>query len=82
MNDNPSYELDVDGHTDNTGKADKNQVLSETRAKAVVNYLQAKEIDRSRITATGNGQDISVADNKKAAGRAKNRRVELKARNY
>lgn len=82
LNDNPSYKLDADGHTDITGKPDKNQVLSENRAKAVVDYLKTKGIDESRITATGHGQDEPIADNKTTAGRSKNRRVELKAKNY
>ena len=74
--------LDVDGHTDSQGKPDKNQTLSETRAAAVKAYLAGKGVDESKMTATGHGQDMPVADNKTAAGKAKNRRVELKARNY
>ena len=77
-----SLKLSIDGHTDNTGKADKNQVLSQNRADAVLNYLKSKGVDASRMTATGHGQDEPVADNKTAAGRAKNRRVEMKATNY
>ena len=82
LNDNPSYKLDIDGHTDNTGKPDKNQLLSENRAKAVVTYLKGKGIDEARLVATGYGQDKPLADNKTKAGRAKNRRVEIRARNY
>jgi OOP family OmpA-OmpF porin len=82
LNDNPSYKLDIDGHTDNTGKADKNQLLSEARAKAVAVYVQNKKVDTERLIANGYGQDKPIADNKTSAGRAKNRRVELKVRNY
>lgn len=82
LKDNPSYKIDVDGYTDNTGNADKNQVLSEKRAGAVKAYLIGNGIDESKITATGHGIDNPVADNKTAAGRAKNRRVEMKLRNY
>ncbi len=78
----PSYKIDVDGFTDNTGNADKNQILSEKRADAVKAYLTGNGIDSNRISATGHGQDNPVADNKTAAGRAKNRRVEMKLRNY
>lgn len=82
LNDNPSYKLDIDGHTDNTGKPDKNQLLSESRAKAVVTYLKSKGVDETKLIATGYGQDKPLVDNKTAAGRAKNRRVEMKAKNY
>ncbi len=82
MSDDASLMLDIDGHTDNTGTAEKNQVLSEARANAVKAYLATKGVADSRMTATGHGQDEPVADNKTAAGRAKNRRVEMKARNY
>lgn len=69
--------LDINGHTDNTGTADKNQVLSENRAKAVYDYLLKKGIPEDKLKSTGFGQDQPVADNKTAAGRTKNRRVEL-----
>lgn len=82
LNDNPSYKIDIEGNTDNSGKAEKNQVLSEARAAAVATYLQSKGITDARLAATGFGQDKPVADNKTAAGRAKNRRVDLKVKNY
>lgn len=82
MGDDASLMLNIDGHTDNTGKAEKNQALSQSRADAVMTYLKSKGVDESRMTATGYGQDQPVADNKTAAGKSKNRRVELKARNY
>ncbi len=82
LNDNPSYKVDIDGHTDNVGKAEKNLVLSEARANAVKTYLIKKGVDESRLIATGYGLDKPIADNKKAAGRSKNRRVEMKLRNY
>ena len=82
MGDDASLKLDIDGYTDNTGTAEKNQTLSENRAASVKAYLASKGVDESRMTATGHGQEDPVADNKTAAGRAKNRRVEMKARNY
>ena len=77
-----SLMLDIDGHTDDVGANDKNQVLSENRAKAVKDYLVSKGVAESRLFATGYGEDKPVADNKTAAGRAKNRRTEMTARNY
>jgi OmpA-OmpF porin, OOP family len=77
-----SLKLSIDGHTDNSGKPEKNQLLSEARANAVKTYLTAKDIAESRLTATGYGIDKPVADNKTAAGRAKNRRVEITASNF
>ncbi|MFT3822372.1 MAG: OmpA family protein [Chitinophagaceae bacterium] len=78
MKADPAMKLSIEGYTDNTGKADKNLVLSENRAKSVQEYLSSKGIEAGRITATGYGQENPVADNKTAAGRAKNRRVILK----
>ena len=80
--DNPTYKVDVEGHTDITGTAEKNQALSENRAASVKAYLVSKGVDESRITSAGFGSDKPIADNKTAAGRAKNRRVEMKLKNY
>lgn len=82
LNDNPGYKVDISGHTDNTGKADKNQTLSEARANSVKAYFVSKGIDESRLVAAGYGQDKPIADNKTAKGRTQNRRVELNVRNY
>lgn len=75
MNENPAYLLMIDGHTDNVGKSDFNQELSQKRADAVKNYLASKGIAANRLTATGYGDQQPVDDNNTAAGRAKNRRV-------
>ncbi len=77
MNENPSYKLSIKGHTDNAGKADKNQKLSEDRANAVKDYMVKKGVDEKRMTAQGFGQDKPVASNSTKAGKAKNRRVEF-----
>lgn len=82
LSENTGLLLDIDGHTDNTGKPEKNQTLSQARADAVKAYLASKGATESTMTATGHGQDEPVADNKTAAGRAKNRRVEMKLRNF
>ena len=65
------------GHTDSIGSVAYNQKLSERRAAAVKTYLVTKGIDPNRIYTEGKGKSQPVADNKTAAGRAKNRRVEI-----
>ena len=71
------YQLLIDGHTDNTGTAEKNQVLSDKRAAAVKKYFTDKGIEQSRLIATGYGFTIPVVPNTTSANKAKNRRVEL-----
>jgi len=78
MKENPSYIIEINGHTDNQGDAAKNMTLSQNRADAVKKYISDKGVDVSRMTAKGFGITMPIADNKTAAGRAKNRRVEFK----
>ncbi len=79
LKDDANLKLDIEGNTDNTGKAQKNQTLSENRAKAVLGYLTAKGgIDTNRLTSAGFGDTKPIASNKTAKGKALNRRVELK----
>jgi OmpA-OmpF porin, OOP family len=73
----PDYNLRVEGHTDSQGKDASNQILSEKRAQACVDFLTAKGIGKPRLSAQGFGKTKPVADNKTAAGRTKNRRVEF-----
>ena len=82
LTDNPTYKVDIEGHTDTTGTHEKNMVLSNDRAASVKAYLVSKGIDESRIKSEGFGPDKPIATNKTAAGKAKNRRVEMKLRNY
>jgi len=78
MQENPGLKIEIHGHTDNEGIAEKNQALSERRAKAVRDYLLLMGLDSSRIVAwKGYGQNKPVADNKTPEGRAKNRRTEF-----
>jgi len=74
----PSAKLEVQGHTDNRGKAAKNLNLSQKRAESVVDYFIKKGIEPSRLRAIGYGSERPIADNKTKAGRDANRRVELK----
>ena len=65
------------GHTDSVGSNAYNQRLSVRRAESVKAYLVSKGIERNRIYTEGKGEAQPVADNRTAAGRAKNRRVEI-----
>ena len=73
----PSLKLDVEGHTDSVGGDAYNQTLSEQRAKAVQDYFVAQGLNSATVTAKGFGKTMPVADNNTAAGRQRNRRVEL-----
>ena len=65
------------GHTDSIGSDAYNQRLSERRAAAVKDYLVSKGIPASKVTTIGKGESQPVATNKTAAGRQKNRRVDI-----
>ncbi len=78
MNDNPGLKIRIEGHTDNAGNDDTNMKLSEDRAAAVKTYLVSKGISEDRISSEGFGETRPIADNTSAAGRTKNRRIEIK----
>jgi outer membrane protein OmpA-like peptidoglycan-associated protein len=73
----PGLLLEVDGYTDSVGSEEYNMKLSEERAGGVRNYLLGEGIAPDNITAKGFGKDNPVASNDNAAGRQKNRRVEM-----
>ncbi|MEO8175902.1 MAG: OmpA family protein [Sphingomicrobium sp.] len=70
--------VDVLGHTDSTGTAASNQVLSQRRAQAVAAHLSAHGVNAVRIATRGYGSSEAIADNATDTGRALNRRVEIK----
>ncbi len=78
MKDNPTVKILVEGHTDNVGTAADNKKLSENRAASVVNYLVNNGIKADRLSSKGFGATKPVSDNKTEAGRALNRRTEIK----
>jgi outer membrane protein OmpA-like peptidoglycan-associated protein len=74
---NPAVKVRIDGHTDSQGADGYNQQLSQARAEAVRTALAGMGVAPERITAVGHGETQPVADNKIAAGRQQNRRVEV-----
>jgi outer membrane protein OmpA-like peptidoglycan-associated protein len=78
LNKNESMRLEIGGHTDNTGNAVSNLLLSENRAKSVYQYLLNKGITPARLTFKGYGANEPIAGNDTEAGKAMNRRTEFK----
>ena len=73
----PDTNLLVVGHTDSQGAADYNLTLSKNRANAVTSYITSKGISNGRLTTNWFGETQPLHDNDTAAGRAKNRRVNV-----
>jgi outer membrane protein OmpA-like peptidoglycan-associated protein len=73
----PNTTITVLGYTDSTGSAAHNQKLSEYRAEAVTTMLASRGVDTVRIRTIGKGASQYIASNATAAGRARNRRVEI-----
>jgi len=75
----PDIKVVIEGHTDSEGSDDYNLSLSQRRAEAVVMALiNTFKIDASRLRAVGRGESTPITSNASAAGRAQNRRVEIK----
>jgi len=77
MKEYPKAKFHIEGHTDSTGSLALNERLSKERAAAVKDYLVSIGMDASRLSSEGYGPHRPVADNKTAAGRQQNRRVEI-----
>jgi outer membrane protein OmpA-like peptidoglycan-associated protein len=78
LRDYPSTFIDVYGHTDSVGTDAYNQTLSENRARSVASYLAGRGVQSQRIATQGFGETQPIADNGTEAGRAANRRVEIR----
>jgi len=78
LKENQSMVIEVNGHTDNQGHPQRNEILSQSRANAVKEYLKNSGINEKRIKAKGFGSSIPISDNSTEGGRAINRRVEIK----
>ena len=82
MEENPTMKLELAGHTDNVGSETSNLQLSQSRAEAVVSYLEKNGItETNRLIGTGYGERMPIADNDTDLGRQLNRRVEFKILN-
>ena len=73
----PNSTISIEGHTDNTGTANYNKILSQRRANAVADILVNNGVPPARLYAVGRGENEPVASNLSASGRAQYRRVEI-----
>lgn len=78
LNERPGLAVTVEGHTDSDASADYNLDLSQRRAGSVVSWLTERGIGADRLSAQGVGEAQPIADNETAAGKAANRRVEVR----
>jgi OOP family OmpA-OmpF porin len=78
LKENPDKKVSFEGHTDSIGTDKYNQGLSERRANSAKSYIVKHGVSDSRVTTRGFGESKPIADNKTKAGRANNRRVEVK----
>jgi outer membrane protein OmpA-like peptidoglycan-associated protein len=77
LNEYTDYHIRIEGHTDSTGNALSNNMLSQARAESVLNYLHQKGVAFDSMTAVGIGSTRAIATNKTPEGRQLNRRVEI-----
>lgn len=77
LQENPEIEVEIQGHTDDQGKAQMNRELSQARADAVMAWLVERGIEPARLRTKGFGPGQPVADNATPDGRAQNRRIEF-----
>ncbi|MEZ4448880.1 MAG: OmpA family protein [Nannocystaceae bacterium] len=77
LNAAPTIKVWVDGHTDSKGSNKYNKTLSQKRVESVAKYLRDKGVAADRLDPRGMGEEMPIADNKTAEGRAENRRVEF-----
>ena len=78
LQDSVGISVIIEGYTDNTGSPTYNQLLSERRAKAVLDFLVANSIEKERLVSVGKGENNPIASNNSKEGRYQNRRVEFR----
>ena len=74
----PEIKVEIAGHTDSVGTDEYNLDLSDRRARAVMDYFVSKGVDPGRLSSKGYGESAPLTGNETAAGRAQNRRVEMR----
>ena len=77
LNDNPTMNIQLNGHTDNVGSPQDNLKLSQNRAQSVVDYLIKNKISASRLRSKGFGETQPIDSNETKEGRQNNRRTEF-----
>ncbi len=78
LKEHPNYKAVVNGYTDSIGKTESNLILSQKRAQSVADYLVSQGINRNRLEIVAHGEADPIASNSTPAGRAQNRRVDIK----
>ena len=78
LRDNPELNIELSGHTDNTGDPESNLDLSQRRADAVLNYLVENGVNLARLSSVGYGENLPIDTNETDAGRQNNRRTEIR----
>jgi outer membrane protein OmpA-like peptidoglycan-associated protein len=73
----PAFRIEIEGHTDAEGTDERNQRLSDRRARAVADFLTREGVEANRLSTVGYGATRPVADNDTEDGRARNRRIEF-----
>jgi OmpA-OmpF porin, OOP family len=76
-NECPTFSIQIEGHTDAEGTDERNQRLSDRRARAVADFLSQNGVDPHRLSTAGYGASRPIADNSTPEGRARNRRIEF-----
>lgn len=77
LSQNPNLDILIEGHTDNSGNESQNLILSNERAKSVLNYLISKNISPNRLSYKGFGSEIPISNNDTEQGKALNRRTRI-----
>lgn len=77
LTEHTNFDVAIEGHTDSVGNDTLNQELSQRRAESVLSYLTSNGIQSTRLSASGFGEALPIADNDTAEGRAINRRIEF-----
>ena len=78
LGNNPTVNIEISGHTDNTGDRATNQILSDERSKIVTKYLSDNGVNANRLVAVGMGSNRPSETNETPEGRQNNRRIEMR----